>query len=50
MTIPVSIVGDISSSTAMVLDGSISLILTLFGIGIAFFIVKGLITFLPRVR
>jgi len=50
MTIPISIVGDISSSTASVLDGSIPLILILFGIGIAFFIVKGLMSFLPKGR
>lgn len=48
MTIPTSIVEDLSSSTASVLDGSIPLILILFGIGIAFFIVKGLIGFLPK--
>lgn len=50
MTIPTEIINDISSSTASVLDGSIPLILILFGIGIAFYIVKGLMSFLPKSR
>lgn len=50
MTIPTQIVNDISSTTSQILDGSIPLILILFGIGIAFYVVKGIISFLPKAR
>jgi len=48
MTIPASIVSDISSTTASVLSGSIPLIIILFGIGIAFYVVRNLASFLPK--
>lgn len=48
MNIPTSIVNDLASSTGAVLNGSIPLILILFGIGIAFFVVKNIVALLPK--
>jgi len=48
MTIPATIVQDLSSTTASVINGSIPIIIILFGIGIAFYIVRNLASFLPK--
>jgi hypothetical protein len=48
MIIPSNIVVDISSTTSSVISGSLPLIIILFGIGIAFYIARSLITLLPK--
>lgn len=49
MNIPTTTISDIASSTQSVLTGSIPLILILFGIGIAFYIIRQIINILPKV-
>lgn len=48
MTIPSTIVSDIASSTSAIFGGSLPLIIILFGISIAFFIVRHLVSLLPK--
>jgi hypothetical protein len=48
MTIPDPIVSDIVSSIASILNGAMPLIVILFAIGIAFFLVRNLISLLPK--
>jgi len=48
MQIPAQIVNDIASSTGAVLTGSIPLIVILFGLGIAFYVVKNIGLLLPK--
>jgi len=48
MIVPTTIVNDLASSTASIFAGSLPLIVILFGIGIAFFIVRNLASFLPK--
>jgi hypothetical protein len=48
MQIPSTIVADISSTTASIINGSVPLIIILFGIGIAFYIIRNLVSFLPK--
>jgi len=48
MNVPAEIVSDISSSTAAVFSGSLPLILILFGIGIGMFVIRSLISLLPK--
>jgi len=50
MNIPTSIVNDISSSTGATMTGATPLIIILFGLGIAFFVVKNIIALLPKAK
>lgn len=48
MTIPTSTVTDLITSTGGVLAGLLPLIIIIFGIGIAFYIIKNIISMLPK--
>jgi len=48
MVIPSTIVNDIASSTASIFAGSSPLIIILFGIGIAFYIIRNIIAIIPK--
>jgi len=48
MTIPTSVVTDIASSTAALANGSTSLIIMLFGIGVAFYVGRNVREFFPK--
>lgn len=48
MNIPTSIVTDITNSTGAVMGGIMPLIIIMFGITIAFYIIKNLITLIPK--
>lgn len=48
MTIPSTIVIDIASTTSSVFAGTTPLIIILFGIGIAFFIIRNIIAIIPK--
>lgn len=48
MLVSTSTVNDIASSTASVLAGSLPLIVILFGIGIAFFVLRNVSSLLPK--
>jgi len=48
MIVPSTIVTDLSSSTVSVFAGSLPLIIILFGIGISFFVIRNLISIIPK--
>lgn len=48
MQIPTTIVTDIASSTATIFRGSLPLIIVLFGIGITFYIIRNLVSMIPK--
>jgi hypothetical protein len=48
MIIATSTVTDIASSTATIFRGSLPLIILLFGIGITFYIIRNLVSMIPK--
>jgi hypothetical protein len=48
MQVPTTIVTDIASSTASVFAGSLPLIIILFGVGITFYIIRNIVSLLPK--
>ena len=48
MNIPTNIITDIQNSTGAVMGGVMPLIVIMFGITIAFYIIKNLITLIPK--
>jgi hypothetical protein len=50
MILATSTVNDLASSTSAVFSGSLPLILLLFGIGVAFYIMRNLIALIPKAR
>jgi len=48
MQVPSSIVTDIASSTAAVSNGAMPLLVILFGLGVAFYIIRHLVSLLPK--
>lgn len=48
MNVPNEVVNDLVSSTSAVFSGALPLIIILFGLGIAFYIVRQIVSFLPK--